>query len=99
MTWKSLDKTRKVRRLKSGLTIIIPKKNEEAVPISCPVCNVFFSSNLDLRAYRNSTCCSYCETKYAYLDRPAWITGERPDRKVILKDLEKRKLLKIEIKF
>lgn len=99
MAWKNLDKDRKVRHLKSGLAIIVPKKNEDAVPISCPVCKVFFSSNLDLRAYLNSECCSFCETEYAFLDREAWLEGTRPDRKVILKDLERRKLLKFEIKF
>ena len=99
MTWKNLDKSRKVRTLKSGLTVIVPKNNEGAIPMSCPVCKVFFSSNLDLASYRNSLCCSYCETKYAYLDRDSWVQGSSPDRKVVLKDLENRKLLKIEIKF
>jgi hypothetical protein len=99
MAWKNLDKTRKIRSSNSGLTIIAPKQNEEAVPVSCPVCRVFFSSNLDLASYRNSKCCSFCETKYAYLDRDSWMTGTRPSRKDIMRDLEERKLLKIKIKF
>ena len=78
MTWKNLDKDRKVRQLKTGLTIIAPRKNEEAIPISCPVCKVFFSSNLDLRSYLNSECCRFCETEYALLDRQSWEKGDRP---------------------
>ena len=99
MTWKNLDKSRKIRSLSSGLTIIAPKQTEDGIPISCPVCRVFFSSNLDLRSYRNSSCCSFCETKYAYLDRESWDKGSRPSRKDITRDLEERKLLKIKIKF
>jgi|LWDU01.1.fsa_nt_gi hydrogenase maturation factor HypF (carbamoyltransferase family) len=99
MTWKKLDNDRKHRILSSGLTIIIPTKNDEVIPISCPVCNVFFSSNLDMRAYQNSQCCCYCETKYAYTDRDNWLDGHRPPRQDIIKDLKERKLLKIEIIF
>jgi hydrogenase maturation factor HypF (carbamoyltransferase family) len=99
MTWKKLDSARKYRTLNSGLTLIVPTKNDEAIPISCPVCNVFFSSNLDMRSYQNSECCCYCETKYAYEDRDGWLSGTRPARQDVTKDLKERKLLKVEIIF
>ena len=99
MAWKNLDSTRKFKNLKSGLTVIVPKKNEAAIPISCPVCNVFFSSNLDMHSYQNSKCCCYCETRYAYLDSESWESGVRPSRQVITKDLKERKLLKVDIIF
>ena len=99
MTWKKLDSARKYRTLNSGLTIIAPAKNDEAMPISCPVCGVFFSANLDMRSYQTRKCCCYCETKYAYADRDDWLKGKRPSRQDVTKDLKERKLLKIEIIF
>jgi len=95
MAWKNLDKNRKINVLSSGLTVIVPKKNDASIPVDCPVCRVFFSSNLDIAAYQNSKCCYSCETQFAYLDREAWLSGSRPDRQKVTKSLKARKLLKV----
>ena len=99
MYWKTLDKDRKYRVTSEGVTIIKPKKKIRALPAQCPVCDVLFCSSLDLESYSNSKCCAYCETKYAYLDREAWLRGDRPPRETIEKDLRSRKMSIIDLKF
>jgi hypothetical protein len=99
MRWKSLDKDRKYREMSDGLILIKPKKKTSVLPAHCPVCDVLFSSSLDLESYRNSECCSYCETKYAFIDRSSWLKGTRPTKDQLAADLKSRKLLGINIKF
>ena len=99
MHWKSLDTNRKFRELSDGIILIKPKSKIQFIPASCPVCDILFSSNLDLESYRNSSCCSYCETNYAFIDRKAWLQGERPDKKKIEADTKNRKLFDLNDKF
>ena len=99
MYWKSLDKNRKVRELSDGIVLIKPKEKVSFIPASCPVCDVLFSSNLDLESYRNSKCCSFCEIKYAFIDRDSWIAGNRPSKKVVDEDVKNRKLFNLNDKF
>lgn len=99
MYWKTLDKDRKYRTTSEGVTIIKPKKKIRILPAQCPVCDVLFSSSLDLEAYSNSECCAYCETNYAYVDRESWLKGERPSREIVEKDLRSRKMSTIDLKF
>ena len=99
MTWKNLDKDRKYRETADGLVLIKPKKKIAVLPAHCPVCDVMFTSNLDLESYRNSKCCSYCETKYAFVNRVEWLEGIRPSKDQIAADIKSRKLLGLDIKF
>jgi hypothetical protein len=99
MRWKSLDKDRKYRETSDGLMLIKPKSKIDILPAHCPVCDVLFSSSLDLESYRNSQCCSYCETKYAFIDRLDWLRGARPTKEKVNADLKSRKLLGLNIKF
>ncbi|MDB4337711.1 hypothetical protein OAA09_01695 [bacterium] len=99
MNWKSLDKNRKFRKVDDGIILIKPKQKISFIPASCPVCDVLFSSNLDLESYRNSNCCSYCETKYAFINREAWLEGVRPTKKEVDQDFKNRKLFVLNDKF
>ena len=99
MQWKSLDKDRKYRINSDGLTIIKPKKKIMILPAECPVCDVMFNSTLDLESYNNSKCCSNCEVNYAYLDRDTWLSGARPPKDVVEKDLQNRKISIADLKF
>ncbi len=99
MAWKTLDKNRKFRELSDGIVLIKPKEKIDFIPASCPVCDVLFSSNLDLESYRNSMCCSHCETKYAFIDREKWLAGDRPPKKVIDEETKNRKLFDLNDKF
>lgn len=99
MRWKNLDKDRKYRETSDGLIFIKPKSKIDFLPAHCPVCDVLFSSSLDLESYRHSQCCSYCETKYAFIDRLDWLRGSRPTKEQVNADLKSRKLLGLNIKF
>lgn len=92
MRWKTLDKNRKIRQTSSGFYIVVPKRKSKTIPIACSVCDCFLNGNIDLNAFHRSECCNFCETEYAYPNSDKWLSGWRPDKKVVSTDLKMRKM-------
>ena len=65
----------------------------ETVPFFCPICECSISNNVDVEAYLRVECCRDCENDFAEVNLSLWNSGNRPEKKEILRKLKDRERL------
>lgn len=87
--WKELSGNRLIKDM-GQYSIIVPRDNSNRIPLDCPVCKQLMSTHEDSISFRDFSCCTECETVWAYQNKSRWQEGWRPSPDAISKELEKR---------
>ena len=82
--WKKLDDDR-IIKVCENYSVIKPIDETHAY-LECPVCNLLLGDDSDVNSIEKYECCFECSLIFAQPNREKWLTGWRPDSKLI--DLE-----------
>lgn len=88
------------RSIRRGVTydVIIPRDRPPVVPISCPVCDTLYRSQMDEETHRLYSCCHACSIDL--IDNvEEWISGKRPSKETVVLKTSLRVIPKIDIDF
>jgi len=90
--------SKKITRFEEGF-VLIQDDTQDDIPLTCPVCEYFISTDQDVFYYTQHKCCFECAITWAEGSREEWKNGWRPDPEIIDKEKKLRRKLVTPIRF
>ncbi len=71
--------------------VVVTDKDHSVPPLTCPVCNFFMKTDLDVFYWNIYECCHECGVTWAEgPNKEKWIKGWRPSEEIVNSDIERR---------
>jgi len=90
---------KKITKFDEGF-VLIQDEIEDDIPLACPVCEYFISTDQDVFYYAQNKCCFECSVKWAEgSNRKKWKNGWRPTAEIVNKEKKLRRKLVTPLRF